>query len=54
VAPSKHADLSVIGVLAQQNYNVGYDLAAKTISFQTDRLPTLGDLIVHVFDFILR
>jgi len=34
VAPSKHADLTVIGVLAQQNYNVGYDLAAKTIFFQ--------------------
>jgi hypothetical protein len=34
VVPSKPDDVSVIGVLAQQNYNVGYDLDAKTVSFQ--------------------
>lgn len=35
VAPSaRNPSLSVIGLLAQQNYNIGYDLAGKTISFQ--------------------
>jgi hypothetical protein len=35
VVPSDvHVDLTLIGVLAQQNYNIAYDLAGKTLSVQ--------------------
>jgi hypothetical protein len=35
VVPSDvHVDLTFIGVLTQQNYNIAYDLAGKTLSVQ--------------------
>ncbi|VVB11068.1 unnamed protein product [Arabis nemorensis] len=34
VTPSTSGNLSIIGALAQQNYNVGYDLKAKKVSFE--------------------
>jgi hypothetical protein len=34
VMPSEREELSIIGVLAQQKHNIGYDLASKKISFQ--------------------
>ena len=34
VSSDVHVDSTLIGVLAQQNYNIAYDLAGKTLSIQ--------------------
>lgn len=34
ISESSDLDVNLIGIMAQQNFNIGYDLSAKTISFE--------------------